>query len=523
MAVHNTGFYPPPQWIFPSIPESSEIESIEFDKTELVIENGESYQLHFSFYPEDSTADFSLQSSNDGIITVDSNGMITAKRTGDATVTVSVTNNPSINAVCNITVVDIYLQEGEKLPDELKAKNLETAETLSIAGTLTDDDFYTLSTMDLLQHLDISKVSNEEIPQQAFQYANFSTIELPEKLKSIGQWAFLESYITELDIPDGVTEIQNSAFMNCYKLKKLTIPGSVETVGGWIIQSFDADSWAFPDDIEMVEVIIEEGVTSLSQSTFYGSAIKSIDLPSTITEIPDWCFESSLLESIELDGITSLGQGAFWGSALKTVKIPSAVTVIPDKCFAESKLSTIEFHNGITRIGGEAFNNCPLSFENNTLVIPRDVEIIGPRAFALDNSQIEDRNVKLNEKLVYLYQDTFNTGFQFDTLELPASLKYLSREAFNTTDGIQYVVFNGTEPPKVIDYFDSYSYEFDGEKYSGPSANPQIQAPGKYRDLVAYVPDESLEEYQKVWKQPEGKTNWPFKEDNIKKISELNP
>ena len=388
-----------------------------------------------------------------------------------------------------ITVVDIYLQEGETLSEEIEAKNLESAETLSIAGTLADDDFTTLREMSSLQHLDISGASNAIIPQSAFYQASFSTIELPADLKTIGQWAFEGSAITELDIPDGVTEIQDSAFMNCYKLKKLTIPGSVETVGRWILQSADGNTGLFPDDIgiETVEVIIEEGVKNLSASSFWGSAIKSIKIPSSITEIPDWCFESSLLESIELDHITSLGQGAFWGSALKTVKIPSTVTVIPDKCFAESKLNTIEFHDGITRIGGEAFNNCPLSFENNTLVIPRDVEIIGPRAFALDNSQINDRNVKLNEKLVYLYQDAFYTGFKFDTLELPTSLKYLSREAFNIADGIQYVVFKGTEPPEVIDFFNLSSYKFDGEKYIGPSANPQIREPEKYRNLIVRV------------------------------------
>ena len=379
--------------------------------------------------------------------------------------------------------------------------------------------------MTSLQHLDISDVSNTTIPQSAFYQASFSTIELPAGLKTIGQWAFEGSSITELDIPDGVTEIQNSAFMNCYKLEKLTIPGSVETVGRWILQSADGNTGVFPDDIEIetVEVIIEEGVKNLSASSFWGSAIKSIKIPSSITEIPDWCFERSLLESIELDGITSLGQGAFLGSALKIVKIPSAVTVIPDKCFAESKLNSVVFHDEITRIGGEAFNNCPLSFENNTLVIPRDVEIIGPRAFALDNSQTKDRNVQLNEKLVYLYQDAFNTGFQFDTLELPSSLKYLSREAFNIAEGIEYVIFNGTEPPEVIDYFNPYSYDFDGEKYSGLSAEPSIQSPAAYLNMVAYVPDESREDYQKVWKQPEGKTNWPFKQENIKGISELNP
>ena len=466
---------PPPSWIIPSEPEASEII---LSETELSLEKDQTYQLSATVNPPEASPELIWQSSNEDIITVDSDGVITAVATGEAAVTVLVADNPSINAVCSITVSDVVVDEGRTLADLLEEKGLNNATSLSIAGTLTDNDFTTLRGMTSLQHLDISDVSNTTIPQSAFYQASFSTIELPAGLKTIGQWAFEGSSITELDIPDGVTEIQNSAFMNCYKLEKLTIPGSVETVGRWILQSADGNTGVFPDDIETPEVIIEEGVKELSPS-------------------------------------------AFWGSAITSIKIPESITVIPDYCFAVSKLNTIEFHDGITRIGAEAFGNCTLSFENNTLAIPRDVEIIGPRAFAIDNSLNMD--VELNEKLVYLYQEAFFTGFKIDALELPASLKYLSREAFSTRDGITYVVFNGTEPPKVIDYFNPYSYDFDGEKYSGLLAEPSIQSPAAYLNMVAYVPDESLEEYQKVWKQPEGKTNWPFKQENIKGISELNP
>ena len=449
----------PPSWILPDTPDVSEIV---LSETELSLEKDETYQLSVSFIPARATADLSWKSSDDAILKVSPTGTITAVAAGSATVTVSVIDNPSISATCNVSVVDIILQEGTSLAELLEEKGMENASALSLAGTLTNADFRTLREMTSLQHLDIANITNTELPEQAFREASFSTVELPENLKSIKMWAFYESSIGELDIPAGVTEIQDSAFMNCYKLKRLTIPGSVETIGSSILYSLDTTSGTFPEDIEIVEVVIDEGVKNLSYSSFGGAAIKSIKIPSTITEIPDFCFVYSLLETIELhDGITSLGECAFYFTHLHSIDLPE----------------------GLETIGADAFvgNGYSLLDQMEELVIPASVKSIGARAF----SGTGISSVVFNEGLESISEVAFG-NIDFTTIELPASLKSLGDSAFDQYDSIKSITFKGA-PPAI-----TYTTDVDGNLYA-PGLNG-------IENCTVYVNPEYLEAYkQSEW------------------------
>ena len=452
-------FCPPPQLISPDKPDVLEIV---LSDTELTLEKDETYQLNVSFNPVDSYTDLLWQSSNEEILTVNSTGMITAVATGETTVTVSVADNPYINAVCSITVLDVVIEEGSTLADLLEEKGLEEATSLSIAGTLSDSDFETLREMTSLQHLDISDISNTTIPQSAFYQASFSTIELPSDLKTIGQWSFEGSAISELDIPEGVTEIQNSAFMNCYKLKNLTIPGSVETVGRWILQSFDEDAWSFPDDVETVQVTLEEGVKKLSVSSFYGAKIESITIPSSITEIPSWCFENAALESVTLhDGIKTIGDGAFIRTKLKAIQLPDELETIGADAFIGDGYSLLD--------------------DMDELVIPASVKSIGERAF----SGAGINSVVFNEGLETIEQAAF-AHIDFSSIELPASLSSLADSAFDQYDSIKSITFKGA-PPEI-----TYT--------TGSSGNLYAPALTGIENCIIYVPANQLKAYtESVW------------------------
>ena len=447
--------YPPPSWI---IPDNSEPVEIFLSETELSLEKDGKHQLTASFNPESTSADLLWISSDERILTVDSNGLITAIGTGEATITVMVSNNLSISAICNVSVYDILLQEDQDLATLLEEKGLKEATTLSIAGTLFNTDFKTLREMTSLQHLDISDISNTTIPQTAFYQACFSTIELPENLKTIEEWAFENSSITELDIPDGVTEIQDSAFMNCYELQKLTIPGSVETIGRWIIQSSD-DYGEFPDNIETVEVVIEEGVKNLSLSSFYGAAIKSIKVPTTITEIPNFCFAYSLLESIELhDKITSIDDCAFYYTNLHSIDLPE----------------------NLETIGSDAFVGVNILDQQGALIIPGSVKSIGARAF----SSTGITSVVFNEGLETISDAAF-ANIDFTSIVLPSSLKNLGDSAFDQYDSIKSITFKSA-PPSII-----YTTGVSG-----------LYAPSLtgIENCIVYVKPEYLDEYKaSVW------------------------
>ena len=77
--------------------------TITLDKTNLELESGKSSKLTAIILPENTTdKNLTWASNNEEIATVDKNGLVTAKMTGKATITVSTSNG--VTATCEITV-----------------------------------------------------------------------------------------------------------------------------------------------------------------------------------------------------------------------------------------------------------------------------------------------------------------------------------------------------------------------------------------------------------------------------------
>ena len=190
--------------------------------------------------------------------------------------------------------------------------------------------------------------------------------------------------ITSIDL-SGATNLKtigNVAF-GFTNIKELTIPGNVETVGRWIVEGCRS----------LASLTIEEGVKTLSESSFYGAAVKTIKIPSTITEIPAYCFDASDIESIELhNGITSIGDAAFRNcSNLKALTIPGSVTRIGQWILENGDRDssgnwipnpntsiTVTIEEGATGLSSEAFWGAPIS----TISIPSTITEIPELCFA---------------------------------------------------------------------------------------------------------------------------------------------
>jgi len=70
-----------------------------------------------------------------------------------------------------------------------------------------------------------------KIGNYSFINTNIKSCELPNTLVVIGMFAFYDSYLEEIDIPDSVRVIDADCFGYCKKLKKITLPINLEYIG----------------------------------------------------------------------------------------------------------------------------------------------------------------------------------------------------------------------------------------------------------------------------------------------------
>lgn len=347
---------------------------------------------------------------------------------------------------------------------------------LAWKGSITAEDFeYIRTNLKLLKVADLSMAETTEIPRIAFyEAASLRKVWLPSTVTIIREWAFGNTGLEDIDLAN-VQEIENQVFAYCEKLKSIDIPASVTTLGRWIFQ----------ECYNLKNVTLHEGLTTLSPSTFYGCGISEIQIPTTVTEIPDYCFESAKLTTITIPStIKSVGIGAFFNCTdLKSANIEADLNEIPELMFYIcSSLQTVNLPENITSIGNDAFVNCPLEFENNKLVIPSKVESIGERAFSTCNS-IE--SIELPEGLKEIKPAAFGNVTKISEITLPSTLERMGDCAFcyYNSSNLSKVTFKGTTPPEVI-----YNTDVDGN-YSKPNVE-------KMQSCTVYVPASAIDAYK---------------------------
>ena len=159
--------------------------------------------------------------------------------------------------------------------------------------------------------------------------------------------------VTNVVVPEGVTEIFRFAFSDCEKLKSVKLPNSLNIIG----------EGAFDSCKSLTSIEIPDSVTEIGSSAFvYCSSLKTVRLPKNLKEIEATTFQSckSLTTLVIPNSVTTIGCNAFYGcSNLTSVVIPSSVTTIGSFAFYGcNNLTSIAIPNSVTTIGYFAFSDC---------------------------------------------------------------------------------------------------------------------------------------------------------------------
>ena len=191
--------------------------------------------------------------------------------------------------------------------------------------------------------------------------SSLTNINIPNSVTNIGYEAFcLCRSLTNINIPNGVTNIGYNAFSDCRSLTNINIPNSVKYIG----------DIAFSGCNSLTKIKIPSSVVYMDGYTFLGwdgdlyNESKAFIYEHQVLFNKDKttliAYRSKEKNYIIPNSVTNIGNAAFSGcSSLTKINIPNSVTNIGNEAFECCRsLTKINIPNSVTNIGKRAFYNC---------------------------------------------------------------------------------------------------------------------------------------------------------------------
>ena len=296
--------------------------------------------------------------------------------------------------------------------------------------------------------------------------------------------------LTSVTLGDGITKIPERAFNYCEQLSRINLSG-VRSVGESafceaaltevdLSSAVTIDRYAFVNNADLVKVVFgNEGVTLDEGAFSYCEKLSEVVNFAGVSEIGDYAFAYTAIVHADLTGATRIGDFAF----MKQTKTPFTVLLgerlvdIGDNPFAMCKL--VPFETTVTdRFGNDEFTTTTRDYD-----ISENVKVIGgmlyrvvPYGLELITYTGDDVMVSVADGTVRIAAQAF-ISTQITHVVLPATLRSIGHKAFYDCDKLTMVSFASYKAPVLEEEYD-YSYWLSAEN---------LPASGEYQYQDAYT------------------------------------
>ncbi len=250
--------------------------------------------------------------------------------------------------------------------------------------------------------------------------------------------------LTDLVIPEGITEIRPYAFCGCEGLTSITIPASVAYIG----------DFAFSDCMDVKTIVFQGDVPECGPNAFrfvtadavipYGNDTWTQAAKNAISDSLNWCYADGTYAgetkeghrwALTPDGVLRIsGAGRLADTAwleyrdkVRTAVVGEGITDIDAVFYAHANLTGVTLPSTLTRIGEKAFYNCSALV---SIQLPEGVTQIPQSAFARCGSLSE---VRLSRNTTEIGREAFRDCGLMTNLSLPESVTSIADYAFCNT------------------------------------------------------------------------------------------
>lgn len=215
-----------------------------------------------------------------------------------------------------------------------------------------------------------------EIERAAFYYCPIKELELPNSLEKLGESAFRNcDNIKEVVLPKNLSSFNGSAFPDCDNLKNYDVSSDNKkfiSVDGIVFNKKKTELVVYPCGRKNDTYIIPASVKNIGCAAFSGNKIlKNIIIPNGVTEIGSYAFSSTKMKTIILpDTVKSIGRYAFSAAAIEEISIPDKVKKIDSYVFDEcEKLKFVEMSKNVKSISDDVFGEMSSKYKKKITVI----------------------------------------------------------------------------------------------------------------------------------------------------------